>query len=440
MAPPLGYAAAQNANYLLPFVPKARRVIYLCMSGGVSQFESFDYKPLLRKHHNKPIPDSLTEGQQLAQLQDQALLCFEPQTTFSRHGASGQQISDLFPHIASISDRIAIINSAVTEQINHDPAMTLLNTGTFMAGRPSVGAWIDYAIGAETNKLPGYIVFDSTAAGFVQPLHGRLWHSGFLPSVHQGIKLNSRGEAVYYVTTPKGVSSDSQRQTVETVKALNNAYLKETGDPEAITRNRQYDMALRMQASVPDLMDLSDESEETFARYGCRPGDGSFAYNCLLARRLAEQNVRCIQLFHRAWDHHGDIKANMNIAARSVDQATAALILDLEQRGMLDDTLVVWGTEFGRTPMSQGGTGRDHHMKAFSFFMAGAGIKGGVTHGKTDPFGYNVIENPVHVRDMNATILHLMGIDHAKLTYRFQGLDNRLTGVESAHIVNEILS
>jgi hypothetical protein len=258
--------------------------------------------------------------------------------------------------------------------------------------------------------------------------------------MHQGIKFNSRGEAVYYATKPKGVSTGSQQDVVNAVKALNRSYLEETGDLEARTRNKQYEMALRMQSSVPELMDLSSESQEIFNLYGCRPGDGSFAYNCLLARRLAEKGVRCVQLFHRAWDHHGAVKANMEVASKSVDQATAALIFDLKRRGMLDDTLIVWATEFGRTPMSQGGNGRDHHMNAFSFFMAGGGVKGGVTHGRTDDFGYNVVKNPVHVRDMNATILHLMGVNHAKLTYRFQGLDNRLTGVEDAHVIRDILT
>ena len=417
---------------------RAKRVIYLCMAGGPSHLETFDYKPKLAALDGQPMPESFTKGQPIAQLQGKPLKCLAPQYTFSRHGRSGQEISDAFPQLGKIADDICIVRSLQTEQINHDPAHTFMNTGTGIAGRPSMGSWLLYGLGCEAEDLPGYVVLTSSGGGQDQPIAARQWHSGFLPGQFQGVQLHSKGDPVYYVNSPKGVNAERQRDVVDTVQALNRMLDKVVDDPEIATRIRQYEMAFRMQTSVPELTDVSNEPQHILDLYGANPGDGSFASNCLLARRLAERGVRFIQLYHRGWDHHGAIKQGIKTTAKLVDQASAALILDLKQRGMLDDTLVIWGGEFGRTPMAQG-NGRDHHIRGLSIWMAGGGIQGGITHGRTDDLGYHAIENIVHVHYLHATMLHLFGIDHERLTYRFQGRDFRLTDVHG-HVVREILA
>jgi hypothetical protein len=411
------------------------------MAGGPSQFETFDHKPALREMHGKPFPESLTKGQQLAQLQNTQLTARGPAFEFKKWGESGQEISTLFPHIGGIADGIAIIRSMVTEQINHDPAQAFMNSGSILKGRPSMGSWLLYGLGAETENLPGFVVLVSQGrGGGVQPVSARQWSSGFLPGKFQGVQFQSRGDAVHYVGNPEGVCQSVQRLVVEEVQRLNGMLAGERLDPEIQTRIAQYELAFRMQSSIPELTDLSTEPKHVLDLYGVKePGDGSFASNCLLARRLAERGVRFIQLYHRAWDHHGGIEQNMPISAGETDQASAALIRDLKQRGMLEDTLVIWGGEFGRTPMGQG-SGRDHHIYAFSLWLAGGGIKGGVTHGATDELGYRAVENVVTLHDLHATMLHLCGIDHERFTVKYQGLDARLTGVEPARVVQEIVA
>ncbi|MCG8586541.1 MAG: DUF1501 domain-containing protein [Pirellulales bacterium] len=418
---------------------KAKRVIYLCQAGGPSHLETFDYKPKLAEMHGKPMPESYTKGQPIAQLQGKALKCFGPQRTFKKYGKSGQTISDVFPHISKLADDMCIVNSAQTNQINHDPAHTFINTGTQISGRPSMGSWITYGLGQESNSLPGFVVLTSVGGGQSQPIAARQWHSGFLPSRFQGVHFHSKGDPVLYVNRPAGVSKEQQGDVVSAINELNKIREGVSHDPEITTRIAQYELAARMQASVPELMDLTDESKATFDLYGTKGGDGSFASNCLLARRLAERGVRFIHLYHRGWDHHGGVKAGVAKTAGLVDRGTAALITDLKQRGMLEDTLVIWGGEFGRTPMAQG-SGRDHHIKGFTMWMAGGGIKGGITYGATDELGYNAVENVFHIRDFHATMLHLLGIDHQRLSVRHQGLDFRLTGVEEAHVVKDILA
>jgi hypothetical protein len=422
------------------FPIKAKRVIHLCMAGGPSQFESLDYKPRLRDLHGQPFPESFTKGQQLAQLQNKTLIARGPFCEFHPHGQSGQMISDLFPHIATIADRIAIVRSMTTEQINHDPAHAFMNSGSIQKGRPSMGSWLLYGLGAETEDLPGFVVMTSVGATGAQPVSARQWSAGFLPSKFQGIQFQSKGDAVHYISNPPGVDRDGQQATIAEVNRLNDVLSADRLDPEIQTRVAQYELAFRMQASVPELTDFSSESKSVLDLYGVStPGDGSFASNCLMARRLAERGVRMIQLYHRAWDHHGNIESGMTMAAKEVDQPCAALVKDLEQRGMLDDTLVIWGGEFGRTPMGQG-TGRDHHILGFSVWMAGGGIKGGVTYGETDELGYRAVENEVHVRDLHATILALCGIDHSRLSFKYQGLDVRLTGVDPSRIVRDLIA
>lgn len=424
----------------LHHAPTAKRVIFLYQAGGPSHLETFDYKPKLAQMHGKPMPDTFTKGQQIAQLQNAALTCFGPQVEFKRFGQSGQEICDLFPHIGSVADDACIVRSMWTEQINHDPAHTLMNTGSIITGRPSMGSWVLYGLGAETENLPGFVVLMSAGnGGQMQPIAARQWSAGLLPSRFQGVKLNSIGDPVLHIQTPAGMPARVQQDTIEVVNALNKLQYKSLQDPEILTRVAQYEMAFRMQASVPDLVDMSKEPQSVLDMYGAKPGDGSFASNCLLARRLAERGVRFIQLYHRDWDHHTGVKSNVAIKAREVDQATAALIKDLKQRDMLKDTLVVWGGEFGRTPMSQGGDGRDHHIKGFSYMLAGGGIKGGITYGATDELGYAAVENPVAVPDFHATMLHLLGVDHRRLSVKFQGLDARLTGI-SGEVVKGILA
>jgi len=419
---------------------KAKRVIFLYQAGGPSHLETFDDKPKLRAMHGKPMPESLTKGQQIAQLQGRPLTCFGPQHEFQKFGKSEQDMCKLFPHIGGVADDICIVRSMWTEQINHDPAHTLMNTGSIIAGRPRMGSWIVYGLGAETESLPGYVVLMSSGkGGQMQPIAARQWSAGILPSKYQGVKFNSVGDPVLHIQRPPGMSADLQKRSIDAVNALNRLGHKNLNDPEILTRVSQYEMAFRMQSSVPDLVDMSKESQKTLDLYGAKPGDGSFASNCLLARRLAERGVRFIQLYHRDWDHHSEVKSNVVIKARETDRATAALITDLKDRGMLNDTLVVWGGEFGRTPMSQGGNGRDHHIKGFTYLLAGGGIKPGISYGSTDDLGYAAQENPVAVPDFHATMLHLLGVDHKRLTVKYQGLDVRLTGI-AGNVVQDIIA
>lgn len=423
------------------FPPRVKRVIYLYMSGGPSQLETFDEKPMLRAMDGQPMPESFTRGQPIAQLQGQTLKCQGPLIGFRRHGHSGQVISDFLPWHGKMADDLCIIRSMVTEQINHDPAHTFMNTGTALNGRPSMGAWINYGLGSEASDLPGFVVLTSQGGRNPQPISNRMWGAGFLPSRYQGVEFNSTGDPVHYVKSPPGVSTEQQERLVRAVQQLDRHRNQQLRNPEFDTRIAAYEMAFRMQTSVPSMMDMSDEPQHIMEMYGAKPGDGSFASNCLLARRLAERGVRFIQLYHRGWDHHGDLVRYMNICGGLTDRPVWALLTDLKQRGMLDDTLLVWGGEFGRTPMFQGkgGPGRDHHIKAFSMWLAGGGVKGGMTFGATDDLGYNAVENVVHVRDLHATMLHLLGIDHTRLTFRFQGRDYRLTDVHG-RVVSDILA
>jgi hypothetical protein len=418
---------------------KAKRVIWLYMAGGPSHLETFDYKPKLAELSGKPMPESITKGQPIAQLQGARLTCMAPQHKFRRYGKSGQEFAELFPNLGEVADEMCIVRSLQTDAINHDPAHTFMNTGTSISGRPSMGSWLWYGLGSDCDDLPGFVVLISTGkAGQNQPIAARQWHSGFLPGSFQGVSFRSKGDPVLYVNSPQGVSQGKQRDIVDAAMTLNKIHNDSVDDPEIATRISQYEMAFRMQSSVPGLMDLSKEKKETLEMYGTSGSDGSFAANCLLARRLAERGVRFIQLYHRDWDHHGNVKNDVAVTAREVDQPTAALIKDLKRLDMLKDTLIIFGGEFGRTPMAQG-TGRDHHMKGFSMWMAGGGIKGGISYGSTDEFGYNAIDPVVHVHDVHATMLHLMGIDHEKLTYLYQGRQFRLTDV-SGNVVNGILA
>ena len=420
--------------------PKAKRVIFLCMAGGPSHLETFDYKPKLKEMDGQPMPDSFTRGQPIAQLQGKHLKCFAPQLQFKKWGKSGQHFSTAFPKIGEIADDMCIIRSMATEQINHDPAHTYMNTGTQISGRPSMGSWILYGLGAETQNLPGFVVLSSVGGGQNQPIASRQWHSGFLPSKYQGVHFHSKGDPVLYLSNPNGVTQKDQRSVIDSVNQLNRLGNHTLRDPEITTKISQYEMAFRMQASVPGLMDVANEPKHVLDMYGATPGDGSFASNCLLARRLAERGVRFIHLYHRGWDHHGGVKNGVKKTASLVDQGSAALVKDLKQRGMLEDTLVIWGGEFGRTPMAQG-NGRDHHIKGFSIWMAGGGIQGGTSYGNTDDLGYNAEEKVVHVRDLHATMLHQLGIKSQRFTHKHQGLDFRLTGVDAeAHVIKEILA
>ena len=420
------------------FAPRAKRVIFLCMAGGPSHLETFDYKEQLEKRHGETMPKSITQGQPIAQLQGQELKCQRPLTRFRKYGQSGQQISDFLPFTARLADKICIVRSMVTEQINHDPAHTFMNTGSAISGRPSMGSWINYGLGSESENLPGFVVMTSVGGRSPQPIASRQWSAGFLPSRFQGVEFHAAGDPVHYVGNPQGISRSAQRNLIDTVRGLNDLLQ----DPEIDARLAAYEMAFQMQLSVPELMDLSDETADTLEMYGAVPGDGSFASNCLLARRLAERGVRFIHLYHRGWDHHGGLEKYMDICCGLTDRPAWALVTDLQQRGLLEETLVVWGGEFGRTPMFQGkgSVGRDHHIKGFSIWMAGGGIKPGITHGATDAFGYHAEQDVVHVRDLHATILHLLGIDHMRFSVPYQGLDMRLTGVEPARAVLPILA
>jgi hypothetical protein len=422
--------------------PRIKRVIWLCMAGGPSHLETFDPKPELAALDGQPMPASFTAGQPIAQLQGQELRCLGPRFGFRRHGESGLEIADCLPFTARIADRICVVRSMQTDQINHDPAHTVMNTGTSISGRPSMGAWVQYGIGSESRDLPGFVVLTSVGGRNPQPIASRQWGAGFLPGRFQGVEFQSSGDPVHYVRNPAGISQARQRALIDAVRRLNEVGDRGVGDPEAATRIAQYELAFRMQMAVPELMDLSDEPASILEMYGTDGRDGSFAANCLLARRLAERGVRFIQLYHRGWDHHGDLARYMEVCCRLCDRPTAALVEDLAQRGMLDETLVVWGGEFGRTPMFQGKgaeAGRDHHIRGFSMWLAGGGVRAGTAFGATDELGYFAVENPVHVRDLHATMLHMLGLDHERLSLRFQGLDMRLTGVEPARVVHELL-
>jgi len=421
---------------------RVKRVIFLCMAGGPSHLETFDYKPKLAEMDGQPMPATFTDGQPIAQLQGQQLKCLGPLTGFQSCGSNGTQISDFLPWHQKMADDICVVRSMVTEQINHDPAHTFMNTGTAISGRPSMGAWVNYGLGSESQDLPGFVVMTSVGGRNPQPIASRQWASGMLPGRYQGVEFNSTGAPVHYLDSPRGVTSNEQKKLIDTVRDLNRHRGQQTLNPAVETRIAAYEMAFRMQMSVPELVDMSDEPQHVQDMYGATPGDGSYASNCLLARRLAERGVRFIHLYHRGWDHHGGLVKYMNTCCGLTDQPTWALVQDMKQRGMLDDTLIIWGGEFGRTPMFQGkgGAGRDHHIKGFSMWMAGGGIKGGTTWGSTDELGYNSVEDVVHVRDLHATMLHLLGIDHNRFSVPYQGLDTRLTGVEGAHVVRGILS
>ena len=421
--------------------PRAKRIIWLYMAGGMSHLDTFDHKPTLERLDGQPMPESITKGQQIAQLQGAKLHVLAPQHPFKQWGASGQSISTIWPELASrCADDMCIVRSVHTDAINHDPAHTFMNTGTMTAGRPAMGSWLWYGLGNDSQSLPGFVVMVSTGNyGQKQPIAARQWHSGILPSRYQGVEFRSVGSPVLYLENPKGVSQGQQRGFVDAVQRLNEIRAAADPDPEIATRISQYEMAFRMQTSVPDLMDVSDEPKHILDLYGTPGRDGTFAANCLLARRLAERGVRFIQLYHRDWDHHGAVKEHVKGTAAEVDRGAAALITDLKMRGMLDDTIIVFGSEFGRTPMAQG-SGRDHHLAGFTMWFAGGGFKGGASYGATDEFGYHAAENIVSVHDIHATLLHQVGIDYARFSYKSQGLDVRLTGVEPARVVHEILA
>lgn len=420
---------------------KVKRVVWLYMAGGMSHLETFDHKPKLAEMHGQPMPESITAGQQIAQLQGAKLKCFGPQHPFQPFGKSGLEMSQLWQQLgAHCADDLCLLRSVHTDAINHDPAHTFMNTGSMIAGRPATGSWLVYGLGSEAENLPGFVVMVSTGKyGQKQPIAARQWHSGFLPSRFQGVEFRSTGDPVLYVRNPPGVSPQAQRDVVDAVQALNDLEQQAVDDPEIATRISQYEMAFRMQTGVPELMDVSSEPAHVLESYGAQPGDGTFASNCLLARRLLERGVRCVQLYHRDWDHHSEVKNHIAGTIGEVDRATAALLADLKQRGMWHDTLVIFGSEFGRTPMAQG-NGRDHHLAGFTMWLSGGAVRGGMSYGATDDLGYHAVENRVSVHDVHATLLHLLGIDHARFSYKYQGLDARLTGVEPCRVIDEVLA
>jgi hypothetical protein len=431
------------------FAPKAKRVIYLHQSGAPSQMDLFDYKPTLGARFGEDLPDSIRQGQRLTGMTSgQKRFPVAPSVyKFAQYGKGGIWLSELLPHTAKIADDICVVKSLFTEAINHDPAITFIQTGSQVAGRPCFGSWISYGLGCDTDDLPAFVVMISRGTGrrVDQPLYDRLWGSGFLPTAYQGVKFRSGGDPVLYLSNPPGIDASRRRSMLDDIRQLNEINEKEFGDPEILTRIRQYEMSYRMQTSVPELTDLSKEPAATFDLYGAEARTpGTYAANCVLARRLAERGVRFIQLYHMGWDHHEGVPRQLPPQCRDTDQASAALIQDLKQRGLLDDTLVIWGGEFGRTVYCQGNLspenyGRDHHPRCFTVWMAGGGIKAGLSYGETDDYSYNITTNPVHVHDMNATLLHCLGIDHTKLTYRYQGRDFRLTDVHGS-VVKDLLA
>jgi hypothetical protein len=446
--------AAARAHPALPglphYAPKAKRLIYLFMNGGPSQIDLLDYKPGLGKNFDTDLPDSIRMGQRLTTMTSgQARFPIAPSKyEFKQYGKSGIWFSELLKHTAKLADDIAVIKSVHTEAINHDPAVTYIQTGRQIPGNPSLGSWLSYGLGSECDNLPAFVVMTPSwsAKRDAQALYQRLWESGFLPTKHSGVSLRAKGDPVLYLNDPPGVDKETRRNMLDSLAKLNQARFEKIGDPEISTRIAQYEMAFRMQSSVPELTDYSGESKATLELYGPEvTTPGTFAHSALMARRLAERGVRCIEIFHREWDHHGDLPRDLPLQCRDVDQACYGLITDLKSRGMLDETLVVWGGEFGRTVYCQGRLtkddyGRDHHPRCFTMWMAGAGIKGGTVYGETDDFSYNIVKDPVHIRDINATMLHCLGIDHRRLTFKFQGLDQRLTGVEEANPIAGILA
>jgi hypothetical protein len=431
------------------FPPKAKRVIYLHQSGAPSQLDLFDYKPTLAARFGEDLPDSIRQGQRLTGMTSaQKRFPVAPSVyRFAQHGKAGIWLSELLPYTARMADDLCVVKSLYTEAINHDPAITFIQTGSQVAGRPAFGSWVSYGLGCETDDLPAFVVMISRGTGrkVDQPLYDRLWGSGFLPTAHQGVKFRSEGDPVLFLSNPPGIDASQRRSMLDDIRRLNEINEAEFGDPEIVTRIRQYEMSYRMQSSVPELTDLSKEPASTFELYGPdsrKPG--TYAANCILARRLAERGVRFIQLYHMGWDHHEGVPRQLPPQCADTDQASAALLQDLKQRGMLDDTLVLWAGEFGRTVYCQGNLspesyGRDHHPRCFTVWMAGGGIKPGVSYGETDDFSYNITANPVHVHDMNATLLHCLGVDHTKLTYRYQGRDFRLTDVHGT-VVKELMA
>lgn len=441
--PAAGNAAASPVNPLAPkkphFPPRAKRIIYLHMVGAFSQLDLFDYKPTLVQHTGKPCPKHLIEGERFAFLPKNPRLFGTP-FRFAKHGRSGQELSELLPHLAKRADDIAIVKSLHTEEFNHGPAQVFMMTGFGRQGRPSLGAWLTYGLGSISRDLPAFVVL---VTGLTGGGGSSLWGPGFLPSVYQGVRFRTKGEPVLFVTNPKGIDREARRRIVQDIRQLNELQLQELGDPEIATRIQSYELAYRMQASVPELMDIRGEPKHIHELYGVEPGKPGFANNCLLARRLIERGVRVVQLFDQGWDHHGGIAKRLPAKCRQTDRPIAALLTDLKQRGLLEETLVVFGGEFGRTPMLQGdrpqGAGRDHHKDAMTVWLAGGGVKGGITLGRTDELGYHVVEDKMHVNDLHATLLHLMGLEHTRLTYKFQGRRYRLTDV-GGHVVRKLLS
>jgi hypothetical protein len=431
------------------YLPKAKRLIYLHMNGGPSQLDTWDYKPQLKAHFDKDLPDSIRQGQRITTMTSgQARLPVAPSLfKFAQHGQSSRWVSELLPHTATVVDELAVIKSVHTSAINHDPACTFVMTGSEVPGKASLGSWLSYGLGSASNDLPSFVVLTPrwSSGAAAQALFTRMWSSGFLPTKHTGVALRSSGDPVLYLQNPPGVERSDRRTMLDALGGLNQMRHERFGDPETQTRIAQYEMAFRMQASVPDLVDLKSESKATLELYGPEATTpGTFAHSSLLARRMVERGVRVVQILHRGWDQHGNLPKDIAAQCKDTDQACAALIKDLRERGMLDDTLVVWGGEFGRTVYSQGtltqtNYGRDHHPRCFTMWMAGGGVKGGVIHGETDDFSYNIVNDPVHINEVNATILHLMGIDHQRFSFKFQGLSQRLTGVEEMHVVKSVL-
>lgn len=438
---PSAQAAVAPTGPLAPkaphFAPRAKRVIYLFQAGAPSHLDLFDYKPQLEKFNGTLPPADLLKGYRAAFINPNSTL-LAPKYKFARYGQCGAELSELLPHLAEVVDDITFVKSMQTDAFNHAPAQILMNTGSTQFGRPSMGAWTTYGLGSESQDLPGFVVFSTGQKGTSGGASN--WGSGFLPTTFQGVPFRGQGEPVLFLSNPAGVDNQVQRDSLDSIRHLNELHLGQVGDPEIATRINSFELAYRMQSSAPELMDISKESKETLEMYGAKPGESSYANACLLARRLVERGVRFVQIFHEAWDHHGNLTKGLKEQCGKTDQASAALIKDLKRRGMLEDTLVIWGGEFGRTPMVQGGNdGRDHHPKAFTMWMAGGGLKPGLILGESDEFGFNAIKDPVHVHDLHATLLHLLGFDHTKLTYRFQGRDFRLTDVHG-EIVQKLLA